>query len=354
MSVVVESITKHFGPRTDAAAVAGISFEAPSGKVTSLLGPSGSGKSTLLRLVAGLEEPDSGAIRIDGEDVTKTSPRTRGVGLVFQSYALFGHMTVFDNVAFGLKVRGASRADIASRVSELLALVQLESYAKRLPSQLSGGQRQRVALARALAPRPRVLLLDEPFGALDTKVRVELREWLGELHEKTRVTTILVTHDQEEALELSQHVVLLRAGKVEQAGSPHALYDEPATSFVASFLGGTNVLRGAVKGGTADLGSHRLLAPEGSEEGASVSAIIRPHDVRIGRADEGGSDVALAKIERLTRVGGNVKASLRLPNGEAMTVQIAKTEIDSLGVAPGDRVFVDLREAKVFLEDYSI
>jgi sulfate/thiosulfate transport system ATP-binding protein len=354
MSVVVRHLTKRFGRAGTAAACDEVTFEALSGKITSLLGPSGSGKSTILRLIAGLEEPDAGTIGIEGVDVTATSPRTRGVGFVFQSYALFGHMSVWDNVAFGMRVRGTPKAEVEARVRELLALIQLEDYRLRLPAQLSGGQRQRVALARALAPRPKVLLLDEPFGALDAQVRVELREWLSKLHQETKVTTILVTHDQEEALELSEHVVLLRNGRVEQAGSPHDLYDQPATSFVASFLGGTNVLRGNVRDGRAQLGNVALDAPTGSTDGAGVSAFIRPADIRIGLAREDTPDVALAKLERLTRVGGHVKLALRLPSGEVMTVQMIKSELDALGVVAGDRVLVDLCAAKVFLEDYSI
>ena len=335
MSVVVRDLTKRFGLAGEAAAAAGVTFEAPSSGITSLLGPSGSGKSTVLRIIAGLEEPDEGSVIIDGVDATKIPVRERGVGFVFQSYALFGQMTVWDNIAFGLTIRSVAKTQIAARVKELLALIQLEGFENRFPRQLSGGQRQRVALARALAPRPKVLLLDEPFGALDTQVRRELREWLMQFHEKTGVTTILVTHDQEEALEVSGHVVLLGAGKVIQAGPPHELYDQPATPFVASFLGGTNVLRGQV-------------------DGANVSTFIRPQDVRIEKAPELTTDVAVARIERFVRVGGNVKLSLRLATGEAMTVQMTKTEVEELDLVQGDRVFVDLKEAKVFVEDYAI
>jgi sulfate transport system ATP-binding protein len=354
MSVAVENLTKRFGPEGEAAAAAGVSFEAPSGKITSLLGPSGSGKSTVLRLIAGLEEPDLGSIRIDGVDCTRTAARERGVGFVFQSYALFGHMSVRANIAFGLAIRKAPRAEINARVEELLALIQLPGLADRLPSQLSGGQRQRVALARALATKPKLLLLDEPFGALDAQVRVELREWLVQFHERTRVTTLLVTHDQDEALELSEHVVLLREGKVVQAGSPHDLYDQPATPFVASFLGGSNVLRGRIQGGRADVGALQVAAPEGAQDGAAIRAFIRPHDVRIEKAGETASEVVVARIDRLTRVGGQVKLALRLASGDAMNVQLTRAELEALGVEQGDRVFVDLKEAKVFVEDYAI
>jgi sulfate transport system ATP-binding protein len=353
MSVVVENLTKRFGAAGEAAAASGVSFEAPSGKITSLLGPSGSGKSTVLRVIAGLEEPDLGTVAIDGVDATKVPVRERGVGFVFQGYALFGNMTVWDNIAFGLSIRKTPKAEIAERVTELLALIQLPGFEKRYPRQLSGGQRQRIALARALATRPKVLLLDEPFGALDAQVREELREWLVDFHEKTGVTTILVTHDQQEALELSEHVVLLREGKLVQAGAPHELYDRPASAFVASFLGGSNVIRGRVQNGRVSA-SLEVALPRGSQDGANVSAFIRPHDVRIEKAPEVASDVAVARIERLTRVGGHVKLSLRLANGDAMSVQLSRGEAEGLDVEPGDRVFVDLKEAKVFVEDYAI
>jgi sulfate transport system ATP-binding protein len=355
MSVAVSGLTKRFGREGDAAAAAGVSFEAPSGKITSLLGPSGSGKSTVLRLIAGLEEPDEGRIAIDGVDCTTAPARSRGVGFAFQSYALFHHMTVHDNIGFGLKIRKAPKPEIEKRVDELLALVQLQEYGARFPNQLSGGQRQRIALARALAPRPKVLLLDEPFGALDARVRVELREWLVEFQKKAQVTTILVTHDQEEALELSEHVVLLQDGKVVQAGSPHEVYDKPATPFVASFLGGANVLRGQMKDGRADVGAFAVEGPEGAANGMAVQAFVRPQDIRIEKAtDELANDVQLGRIERMTRVGGQVKLSVRLGTGEPMTVQMSKAEIDQLGVEQGDRVMVDLKEAKVFVEDYTI
>ncbi|HKQ71064.1 MAG TPA: ABC transporter ATP-binding protein [Polyangiaceae bacterium] len=355
MSVTVSGLTKRFGPKSEAAAAADVCFEAPTGRITSLLGPSGSGKSTVLRLIAGLEEPDQGQIHIDGVDCTTTPARSRGVGFAFQSYALFQHMTVNDNIGFGLKIRKAPRAEIAERVNDLLGLVQLQGYGDRFPNQLSGGQRQRIALARALATRPKVLLLDEPFGALDARVRVELREWLAEFQEKTGVTTLLVTHDQEEALELSEHVVLLQEGKVVQTGSPHDVYDKPATPFVASFLGGANVLRGHIKDGRADIGSFAVDGPPGSLNGASVRAFVRPHDIRIEKAsEEPAAPVQLAKVERITRIGGQVKLAVRLATGDSVTVQMPKTEIDQLGIEQGDRVMVDLKEAKVFVEDYTI
>jgi sulfate/thiosulfate transport system ATP-binding protein len=355
VSVVVRNLSKRFGRRGEAAAASSVNLEAPTGRITSLLGPSGSGKSTVLRLIAGLEEPDEGRIEIDGVDCTTVPARARGVGFAFQSYALFDHMTVHDNIGFGLRIRKTARAEIDARVDDLLSLVQLPGYGGRYPSQLSGGQRQRVALARALAIRPKVLLLDEPFGALDTRVRIELREWLSAFQVDTGVTTILVTHDQEEAFELSEHVVLLQDGKVVQAGSPHELYDRPATPFVASFLGGANVLKGQMRDGRADIGSFAMAGPAGAENGANVQAFVRPQDIRIEKpSEEPVANVQLARVERMTRIGGNVKLAIRLGTGEAVTVQMAKAEIDGLGVEQGDRVMVDLKEAKVFVEDYTI
>jgi sulfate/thiosulfate transport system ATP-binding protein len=336
MTVEVRDLVKTFSSGEDVAAVGGVSFVAPEGQVTSLLGPSGSGKSTLLRLIAGLEEPDSGAISIAGQDVTRVPVKRRQVGFVFQSYALFRHMTVRDNIAFGMQIRKATKSAIDSRVRELLALIQLEGYEQRFPAQLSGGQRQRVALARALATDPKVLLLDEPFGALDAQVRVELRQWLVELHEQTRVTTLLVTHDQEEALELSQHVVLLNHGLVAQAGAPHELYDHPASPFVASFLGGANVMHSR------------------AQDGREVSTFVRPHDVRLAKPHSNDSDLALGTVDRLARIGGNVKLTVTLPSGDAMSVQVSKMELDQLGINLGDRVMVDVTSSKVFVDDYAI
>ncbi|HYP88826.1 MAG TPA: sulfate ABC transporter ATP-binding protein [Polyangiaceae bacterium] len=336
MSVEVTNLVKSFGKSAGAAAVGGVSFSAPEGKVTSLLGPSGSGKSTLLRMIAGLEEPDAGNIRIAGADVTRVPVKRREVGFVFQSYALFKHMTVRDNIAFGMEIRKANKTAIDARVKELLSLIQLEGYENRFPAQLSGGQRQRIALARALATEPKVLLLDEPFGALDAQVRVELREWLSRFHEKTRVTTLLVTHDQEEALELSQHVVLLNGGLVAQAGAPHELYDHPASPFVASFLGGANVMHSR------------------AQDGREVSTFVRPHDVRLAKPALADSDLELGTVERLARIGGNVKLTVTLPSGDAMSVQVSKLELDQLGISLGDRVMVDVTSAKVFVDDYAI
>jgi sulfate transport system ATP-binding protein len=351
MSVVIQSVTKRF-PAAHTPAVAGVSFTAPDGAITTLLGPSGSGKSTILRIVAGLEQPDEGSILFGDDDVTRLPVQKRGVGFVFQSYALFKHMTVHDNVAFGLSIRKLPRKDIADRVADLLKLVQLEGYGDRFPEQLSGGQRQRVAFARALAIQPKILLLDEPFGALDARVRLELRDWLHRFHDERHVTTLLVTHDQEEAMELSEHVVVMHQGRVEQSGAPQEIYDRPATPFVAEFVGGTNVLSGRVENGRAALSRSLSVAVPGGRDGDKVQAFVRPGEVKLTPAGE--TDVSVARVERLTRVGAHAKVALRLPDGTPMTVELLRAEIDALGVAEGDRVLVDLRDAKIFVEDYSI
>ncbi|HSC86331.1 MAG TPA: sulfate/molybdate ABC transporter ATP-binding protein [Polyangiaceae bacterium] len=348
MTVHVEFLEKRFGDRREVVGVDKVSFTAKEHGITSLLGPSGSGKSTLLRLVAGLEVPDAGRVFIDGQDVTEVPVKDRQIGFVFQNYALFRHMSVFDNVAFGPSIQKKPKSEIADRVAELLSLVQLRGYEHRLPDQLSGGQRQRVALARALATSPRVLLLDEPFGALDTRVRVELREWLHLLHEKTQVTTLLVTHDQEEALELSEHVILLKDGKIEQAGSPVELYESPASAFVASFLGGAKVLTGSVADGKVQFAQEGLSASVGDlEDGAVVDAFVRPHDIRLEKVGKGGGGTGLSRVLRVVRIGAYVKVSVLLPDGDSIYVQVPRHELDEQGIAEGDRVVLDLREVRV-------
>ncbi|MBX7100616.1 MAG: ABC transporter ATP-binding protein [Myxococcaceae bacterium] len=353
MSVTVEGLTKKFAPG-GRPAVHQATFTAPSGAITTLLGPSGSGKTTVLRMIAGLEAADAGTVRLGALDCTRLPVRERGVGVVFQGYALFKHLSVRRNIAFGLEVRRRPKAEIDRRVEELLALVQLEALGDRLPDQLSGGQQQRVAFARALAIEPRVLLLDEPFGALDSRVRVELRTWLAELHRKTHLTTILVTHDQDEALELSQQVVVMNEGRIEQIGSPDEIYDRPATAFVAAFIGNANVLRGTVKEGQAALGAHALGALGSAPEGSAVQAFVRPDEVKLARADPDAPAMSLGLVEALTRIGGFVKVGLRLPSGERLTVELGKAEFEALSVSQGDRVLVDLGGAKIFVEDYSI
>lgn len=354
--LVVEHLARRF-VRHGAAAVDDVSFSVPAGTVTTLLGPSGSGKSTVLRLIAGLEAPDDGRVLIDGQDQTRVSPRDRGVGFVFQSYALFPHMTVRRNIGFGLRVRKRREDEINRDIDELLAAVELEGYGERTPGELSGGQRQRVAFARALAIEPKILLLDEPFGALDARVRVSLRDWLHRFHEerartpgKSPVTTLLVTHDQEEAMELSHSIVVMNEGKVIQAGPPQQVYDHPANPFVASFVGGANVFSSS------------------ANDGAGF-AFVRPHDVRITKPGPTGppestrakadprpsaDPVSLARVERLTFLGAFVRVSLRLPDGGALTVEMADNEVKALGIKEGDRVMADLQDTKIFVGDYAI
>jgi len=355
MSVVIKQLTKRF-TAGGSPAVADVSFEAPARAITTLLGPSGAGKSTILRLIAGLETPDAGTVHIDGVDCTNLPVQKRGIGVVFQSYALFKHMTVRENIAFGLSVRRQAKAELAARVDEMLKLVQLEELGHRLPGQLSGGQRQRVAFARALAIRPRLLLLDEPFGALDTRVRVELREWLHELHTRTGVTTLLVTHDQEEALEISQHVVIMSEGQVAQAGPPADIYDRPATPFVASFVGGTSVLTGQVREGRAELGTLVVAAPKSARDGEAVRAFVRPHDIKLAKVHHGNglNGASPVRVERLKSVGGYVKVLLKLPSGDTVGVEVPRGEFEALGVMEGDSVHADVRTANVFVGDFSI
>src|SRR6266581_1426362 len=298
-TIAVERLVKRFGSFT---AVDGVGFEAPEGKITALLGPSGSGKSTVLRMIAGLERPTAGRITLAGEDQTLAAVQERRVGFVFQHYALFRHMTVRQNVAFGLSVRKEPKATVRSRVDELLDLVHLGPFAERYPHNLSGGQRQRVALARALAPRPKVLLLDEPFGALDARVRRDLRHWLDGLHRELGVTSLLVTHDQEEALELANRVVVMHLGKVEQIGPPDEIYNEPATPFVAGFVGTANVLHGHVRDGHVQFGQHRVPGAGHLEEGVEARAYVRPHDVRLSSGERNGGSVR-ATVERVVTLG---------------------------------------------------
>jgi sulfate transport system ATP-binding protein len=343
----VEGLTRRF-TRRGPAAVDGVTFSVPTGTITTLLGPSGSGKSTVLRLIAGLEAPDGGRVVIGGVDGTRLPPQRRRVGFVFQSYALFPHMDVRRNIAFGLVVRGASPAQTRQQVDELLAAVELEGYGDRLPRELSGGQRQRVAFARALAVEPKILLLDEPFGALDAQVRAMLRDWLRRFHEERArslvhppVTTLLVTHDQEEAMELSHTIVVMNEGKVVQVGAPQDIYDRPATPFVASFVGGANVFP---------------VPAAGSADGASVG-FVRPHEVRLSKPEEAVAaqmTVALARVERLSFLGAYVKVALSLPDGGALTVELPTAELEALGLREGDRVMADLQETKLFVGDYSI
>jgi sulfate/thiosulfate transport system ATP-binding protein len=342
--IVIQDLTKRFG---DFTAVDGVSFEARDGAITALLGPSGSGKSTVLRMIAGLEQPDGGRIWVDGEEHTNKTPQERRLGFVFQHYALFRHMTVRENVAFGLKVRRAPKGDQRTRVDELLELVGLAPFAERHPDQLSGGQRQRVALARALAPRPKVLLLDEPFGALDARVRQELRRWLDDLHRELGVTSLLVTHDQEEALELAQAVVVMRQGNVEQIGDSEDIYNRPATPFVAGFVGASNVVKGTVFEGHVHFGSSAVAGADHLRDGQEAQAYIRPHDVQVTRLP--GAMSFPVDVERRTNMGWVSKLVLRLEDGQTLVAEIPNEELE--GIRAGEPAQANLRNAKVFALD---
>jgi sulfate transport system ATP-binding protein len=308
MSILVQNATRRFG---DFTALDDVSVEIPSGSLTALLGPSGSGKSTLLRVIAGLEQPDAGTVEIDGRDATQLPPQRRGVGFVFQHYAAFKHMTVRENVAFGLKVARRPKPEIRSRVDELLDLVQLPGLADRYPSQLSGGQRQRMALARALAVQPSVLLLDEPFGALDARVRKELRAWLRHLHDEVHVTTVFVTHDQEEAMEVADRIVVMNHGRVEQVGGPRDLYEHPSNAFVMSFVGPVTRLG---------------------------EFFIRPHDVELKLEPNGSTSEAM--VERMVHLGFEVRVDLVLGDGQRLQAQLSREESEQLELHKGQIVFV--------------
>jgi sulfate transport system ATP-binding protein len=347
MGIAVVNLNKRFGRFQ---AVSDVSFEVGQGQLVALLGPSGSGKSTILRIIAGLEEPDGGQVFLTGEDATGVPVRNRGVGFVFQHYALFKHMTIAENIGFGLKVRGASRGAIEKRVEELMNLVHLEGMHDRYPHQISGGQRQRAALARALAPQPKVLLLDEPFGALDAQVREELRKWLRRMHDDFHVTSLFVTHDRDEAMEVADKIVLLKDGKVQQVGTPAELYEKPASPFVAEFLGPVNVLTGRNVHG-------RLVVGPGADslhgEHPSVTAYVRPHDLHLDREGNGGSGVA-ATVKRCVPLGGLVKVELERADGERMQVELTRERFAELRLDVGQTVYASLKEARVFAQDYSI
>jgi sulfate transport system ATP-binding protein len=356
VGIVVRNLSKRFGPFQ---AVADVSFEVPGGQLVALLGPSGSGKSTILRIIAGLEPADAGTVALTGEDATHLPVQHRGVGFVFQHYALFRHMTVRQNIAFGLDVQKLPRRETHARVDELLHLVQLHGYAERYPSQLSGGQRQRVALARALAPKPKVLLLDEPFGALDAKVRDELRTWLRRLHDEVHVTSLFVTHDQQEAFEVADQVVVLNHGKVEQMGPPQELYEHPASPFVTEFLGAVNILPAERLLEMESIGEEQPLPMEIPGRDDLASVYVRPHDLDIMRHRNGRPSWP-ARVSRLTPLGGLVRLDLILHDGTSLHVQITRERFRELGLASGDDVFVapkDMKvfhEKKVFVENYVI
>jgi sulfate/thiosulfate transport system ATP-binding protein len=344
VGIAVRNLSKRFGGFQ---AVDDVSFEVPEGQLVALLGPSGSGKSTILRIIAGLEPADSGEVELTGEDATNLPVQRRGVGFVFQHYALFRHMTVRQNIAFGLEVQKLAKSEITRRVDELLDLVQLSGYAGRYPSQLSGGQRQRVALARALAPRPKVLLLDEPFGALDSRVRDELRTWLRKLHDEVHVTSLFVTHDQQEAFEVSDQIVVLNKGKIEQMGPPQWLYEHPASPFVTEFLGAVNVLPLDSVLSMDEVREEAPLAIDLPGADGPVQVYVRPHDLEVFRESEGRSGW-FASLRRLTPLGGLVRLELRLHDGTNLLVQLTRERGQELGLAEGDEVFVVPRTWKVF------
>ncbi|MCM1982082.1 sulfate/molybdate ABC transporter ATP-binding protein [Lyngbya confervoides] len=336
MTIVIEGVTKHFGSFR---ALNEIHLTIPQGKLVALLGPSGSGKSTLLRVIAGLEHTDQGRIHIDGRDATTLDVRHRNIGFVFQHYALFKHMTIRQNIAFALQIRRVPKTVVRERVKELLGLIQLEGLGDRYPAQLSGGQRQRVALARALAAQPQVLLLDEPFGALDAKVREELRVWLRRLHDEVQMTSIFVTHDQEEAMAVADEIVVMNQGSIEQIGTPAEIYDHPKTPFVMSFVGPVNILSGSTA---------RLFQSQGWESSSEQGSLfIRPHDIDL-RPTAHPSTVA-ACVRRVTDLGWEVRVELELPNRQPLTAFLTRSQLRDLSLQPGEAVFVKPRAAKAFL-----
>jgi sulfate/thiosulfate transport system ATP-binding protein len=339
MSIQIRNLVKRFGPL---AVCDGLDLDIPAGELVALLGPSGSGKTTLLRIIAGLERPDAGSVLFHGEDATRTSVRERNVGFVFQHYALFSHMTIFENVAFGLRVRSKdtrpSEAEIRAKVTDLLKLVQLDWIADRYPSQLSGGQRQRIALARALAVEPKVLLLDEPFGALDAKVRKELRRWLRRLHDEMHVTSVFVTHDQEEAMEVADRIVVMNQGRIEQQGSPDEVYDRPATPFVLQFLGDVNLFHG-----------RRDHAPGSSQASAEVS-YVRPHEIDI--VETAGPETWPATLAHVLTVGPNTRLEFRREDQSLVDVELSREAWSALRehrlLRPGSAVHLQPRRVTRF------
>jgi sulfate transport system ATP-binding protein len=353
MNIQVKNVSKNFGSFR---ALDDVSLTIPSGELVALLGPSGSGKTTLLRIIAGLDVPDSGQILFDGENATDRAVRDRRVGFVFQHYALFRHMSVFENVAFGLRVRPRGRrpseAQIREKVHALLNLVQLDWLSTRYPSQLSGGQRQRIALARSLAVEPNVLLLDEPFGALDAQVRVELRRWLRRFHDELHITSVFVTHDQEEALEVADQVVVMNQGKVEQIGTPGEVYDQPASPFVYKFLGSVNLFHGRVHQGRANIGTIEVDAIEHSEaQNAPAVGFVRPHDIEVDRDRRDGVAIE-ARVGHIRSIGPIVRIELvRLDSQEVVEAQLTAERYRELGLEVGDVAYFKPRNLRVFLQE---
>jgi sulfate transport system ATP-binding protein len=350
MGIEVSHVSKRFGTF---AALNDVSFTVKQGELLALLGPSGSGKTTLLRIIAGLEAPDSGTVLFDGDDATRRDPRDRGVGFVFQHYALFRHMTVHENVAFGMRVRPRahrpSDVEIRARVRELLALVQLDYLGDRYPSELSGGQRQRVALARALAVQPKVLLLDEPFGALDAKVRQDLRRWLRRLHADIHLTSVFVTHDQEEALELANRVVVMNEGRIEQDGTPEEVLEQPATPFVVNFIGNVNIFHGRVQDGRAVLGPIAVAYPEHPHaEARDAAGYARPHELDISRDEDGGG--LWAVVNDVRAAGAVVKIEAGDDDGRLIQVELGRDQYAHIRAIVGERVYIKPRRVRVFMD----
>ena len=353
MGIKAEGINKTFG---EFGALKDVNLTIPAGDLVALLGPSGSGKTTLLRIIAGLEQPDpgSGPIRMYDEDVADLRVQERRVGFVFQHYALFRHMTVFENIAFGMRVRPRrdrpSRQEIHDRVHRLLQLVQLDNLAGRYPAQLSGGQRQRVALARALAVEPRVLLLDEPFGALDAKARKQLRSWLRHLHKEINVTSIFVTHDQDEALEVANRVVVMNQGRIEQDGTPDEVFHHPASEFVMNFLGDVNVFHGRLRDGMVAFSSLRLQVPDhDGTDSDTVRIFFRPHDLVLDTKPSRKPHL-LATIDSIHSAGPTVRFDLVTETGTAFFAEISQERYKKMNVAPGDNIFVSPREFRIFTD----
>lgn len=352
MSIEIRNIKKNFGQFS---ALNNVSLDVPSGELVALLGPSGCGKTTLLRIIAGLETPDEGSIHFHGKDTTDRDVRERQVGFVFQHYALFRHMTVFENVAFGLRVRPKatrpSDAEIKRRVHELLELVQLDWLADRYPPQLSGGQRQRIALARALAVEPKVLLLDEPFGALDAKVRKELRRWLRRLHDELHITSVFVTHDQEEALEVADRIVVMNKGHIEQIGSPQEVYDHPATPYVYNFLGNVNQFKSEIQDGEANIDELSVTLKTHETEDGPALAYIRPHDLEIQTSQGNNLSAFAATVQHIHAVGPVVRLELQqsLTNG-IIEAEITRERFKELALNQGRQIFVTPKNVRLFSE----
>jgi sulfate transport system ATP-binding protein len=379
MSIIARNITKRFGSKL---ALDDVTVEAPGGKLLALLGPSGCGKTTLLRIIAGLEYADAGQVLFEGQDATERAARQRNVGFVFQHYALFKHMSIFENIAFSLRVRKRPEEEVRRRVGELIGLVQLENMEKRFPAQLSGGQRQRVALARALAAQPKVLLLDEPFGALDAKVRKELRRWLRKLHDEIHVTTLFVTHDQEEALEVADQVVIFNKdpGRVEQVGTPEEVYNKPASPFVLEFLGQVNIFHGRMEEeggmngqwsmlngqspvdsgqGSVASGQWSVVSGQGAARAGNIRAYVRPHEIELTRVLEGAGTEGVpgqtGVVVWVHKAGSAVKVEVELEgSGQLVVAEMPRTRYAELKLERGQRVAVVTRDARIFAADFQI